>query len=60
MSEELNKEQLDQATTEPEVKISEDELADFEITEEEMDEVSGGRAPAFVRADYPHFFAKNS
>jgi energy-converting hydrogenase Eha subunit F len=59
MSEELNKDQLE-PKTEPEVKISEDELADFEITEEEMDDVSGGRMPAFVRADYPHFFAKNS
>ena len=59
MSEELNKEQKDQKT-EPEVNISEDELADFEINEEEMENVSGGMRPAFVRADYPGFFAKNS
>lgn len=59
MSEELSKVQLT-PNTEAEVKISEDELADFEITEEEMEEVAGGMMPAFVRHDYPHFFAKYS
>jgi hypothetical protein len=57
MAKELNKEVKTQVSEE-EVKVSEADLDEFEISDEELEDVSGGMAPAFVRADYPHFFAK--
>jgi hypothetical protein len=57
MAKELNKETKTQVAEE-EVKVTEADLDEFEISEEELEDISGGRAPAFVRADYPGFFAK--
>ena len=57
MAKELN-EQTKTQVAEEEIKISETDLDEFEISEEELEDISGGMAPAFVRADYPGFFAK--
>lgn len=57
MTNELNKE-LNNQEAEQDVIITEESLEGFEITEQELEDVSGGLMPAFVRADYPGFFAK--
>jgi hypothetical protein len=58
MAKELNNELQNQKTAQ-EAQLTEAELDDFEITEEDLEEVTGGQKPTgFVKADYPRIFAK--